>query len=289
MTQKKVLPEEIDQILPQTQCQQCGYQGCLPYAQALSVGEANINLCLPGQEEVMLDLALLLDKLPQRVPTYLNRTVYIKEEECIGCKACIRVCPVDAIVGTTKQMHTVIRQECTGCQLCVSACPVDCIYPRGENSAYLPLTPFLSSASNLRKRSSEHIRLRMKNRQLRLSRLKLKPKKTLKIVPTQQSSSDSLSPQLIDKFLLQAQQKAAQRRSQRIKINHEVHQHQNLVEEKRRSAYRKAQRDLRYGTMDQKAQALTFLKKWKEQQSQDSKENLLNLQLKAARDKNHVK
>lgn len=124
--------EQINQILPQTQCGQCGYPGCRPYAQAIASGEAEINQCPPGGSAGIEALADLLG----REPLQLNpengqekpRTVaVIDEQRCIGCTLCIQACPVDAILGAAKQMHTVIAAECTGCDLCLPPCPVDCI------------------------------------------------------------------------------------------------------------------------------------------------------------------
>ncbi len=126
------LVEKIDAILPQTQCGQCGYPGCRPYAEAIAKGEAEINQCPPGGEAVVLALADLLgrDPLPlaEEHPKEPEKKVaFIHEELCIGCTLCIQACPVDAILGAPKQMHTVIADECTGCELCIPPCPVDCI------------------------------------------------------------------------------------------------------------------------------------------------------------------
>jgi len=135
------LVEKIDAILPQTQCGQCGYPGCRPYAEAIAKGEAEINQCPPGGEAVVLALADLLgrDPLPlaEEHPKEPEKKVaFIHEELCIGCTLCIQACPVDAILGAAKQMHTVIADECTGCELCLPPCPVDCI-------EMLPLQPDL--------------------------------------------------------------------------------------------------------------------------------------------------
>jgi electron transport complex protein RnfB len=120
---------QIDAILPQTQCAQCGYPGCKPYAQAIANDEADINLCVPGGEEVVIALSELTGKeiKPVIAEAKPKMFAFIKEEDCIGCVKCITACPVDAIVGAAKFTHTVITHECTGCELCIPVCPTDCI------------------------------------------------------------------------------------------------------------------------------------------------------------------
>ncbi|WP_152207060.1 electron transport complex subunit RsxB [Marinobacter changyiensis] len=125
------LVERIDALLPQTQCGQCGFPGCRPYAESIANGGA-INKCPPGGESTIKALADLLDIEPQPLDTehgteQEKRVAVIREDECIGCTKCIQACPVDAILGSAKHMHTVIESECTGCDLCVEPCPVDCI------------------------------------------------------------------------------------------------------------------------------------------------------------------
>jgi electron transport complex protein RnfB len=126
------LIERIDALLPQTQCRQCGYEGCRPYAVAIAQEGAAINRCPPGGQAGVAALARLLDRpapaldLSCGVPTLL-RVALIDESHCIGCTLCIAACPVDAIVGANKRMHTVLDDVCTGCDLCVAPCPVDCI------------------------------------------------------------------------------------------------------------------------------------------------------------------
>jgi electron transport complex protein RnfB len=128
------LVDQIDAILPQTQCGQCSYAGCRPYAEAIAKGEADINQCPPGGEAVIIALADLLDVEPKPLNAehgaakQEKTVVYIDEETCIGCTLCIQACPVDAILGAAKHMHTVIESECTGCDLCIPPCPVDCIH-----------------------------------------------------------------------------------------------------------------------------------------------------------------
>ncbi len=127
------LADQVDSLLPQTQCGQCSYAGCRPYANAIAKGEAPINKCPPGGETTMLALADLLDLEPMEldeeagVATEIPEVAIIVEKDCIGCTLCIQACPVDAIMGAAKQMHTVIEAECTGCELCLPPCPVDCI------------------------------------------------------------------------------------------------------------------------------------------------------------------
>ena len=124
--------DQIDNILPQTQCGQCGFPGCRPYAEAIASEVAPINQCPPGGQATIEALADLLDveAIPldsahgEEKPKSVS---VIREDECIGCTKCIQACPVDAILGAAKQMHTVISSECTGCDLCVEPCPVDCI------------------------------------------------------------------------------------------------------------------------------------------------------------------
>jgi len=124
--------EQIDELLPQTQCGQCGFPGCKPYAESIASGDA-INKCPPGGQSTINAIANLLDvPAPELDAEHgeeadLRTVAYIREDECIGCTKCIQACPVDAILGAAKLMHTVIADECTGCDLCVEPCPVDCI------------------------------------------------------------------------------------------------------------------------------------------------------------------
>jgi electron transport complex protein RnfB len=126
------LADRIEDLLPQTQCTKCAFPGCRPYAEAIAAGQANYNQCPPGGVEGIARLAKLLGKpvIPLNPVHGIERprpVALIDESACIGCTLCIQACPVDAIVGAAKQMHTVIAELCTGCDLCVAPCPVDCI------------------------------------------------------------------------------------------------------------------------------------------------------------------
>jgi H+/Na+-translocating ferredoxin:NAD+ oxidoreductase subunit B len=131
--------EAIDALLPQTQCTRCGYAGCRPYADAIAAGEAQVNQCPPGGAATIDALAKLLGCEPLALNPANGvegplTVAQIDEDRCIGCAKCLPPCPVDAIVGARKQMHTVLIETCTGCELCIAPCPVDCIamVPRSE-------------------------------------------------------------------------------------------------------------------------------------------------------------
>ncbi len=132
MTDSKTLADRIEDLLPQTQCTKCGYDGCRPYAEAIAAGTAGYDQCPPGGAEGVARLAKLLGKpvIPLNQAHGVERArpvAFIDEQLCIGCTLCMQACPVDAIVGAPKQMHTIVAELCTGCDLCVPPCPVDCI------------------------------------------------------------------------------------------------------------------------------------------------------------------
>lgn len=157
------LVDSIDALLPQTQCGQCGHPGCKPYAEAIANGEA-INRCPPGGQETVDRLANLLgvDSLPldaDETTADQDLVAVIIEEECIGCTKCIQACPVDAIIGAAKLMHTVIVDDCTGCDLCVDPCPVDCIdmVPRPKAPDYwMPQSPNVISSDRFGQIGMQH-------------------------------------------------------------------------------------------------------------------------------------
>ena len=126
------LTERLDRALPQTQCGQCGFEGCRPYAEAMASGQAQVDRCPPGGDVGARILAKILDVAPlpydrSRGPHKPEQVALIVEADCIGCTKCIQACPFDAIIGGAKHMHVVIEPLCTGCELCLPACPVDCI------------------------------------------------------------------------------------------------------------------------------------------------------------------
>jgi len=158
----------IDALLPQTQCTRCGYAGCRPYAVAIADGEAQINQCPPGGNATILALAALLhrpvqDLNPLHGVETAPRVAWIDETRCIGCARCLAPCPVDAIVGASKYMHTVLADRCTGCELCLPPCPVDCIEMRpgtqpGEEQPMLNRARFHAHAARQRNRALQRQR-----------------------------------------------------------------------------------------------------------------------------------
>ena len=138
------LVERLDRILPQTQCGQCGYAGCRPYAEAMARGDAGIDCCPPGGDAGARALAKLLDVRARPYDRGRGEhkpalVAVIVEDDCIGCTKCIQACPVDAIIGASKLMHVVVEPLCTGCELCVPACPVDCIVMSAIDNASSPI------------------------------------------------------------------------------------------------------------------------------------------------------
>ena len=154
---------QIDALLPQTQCTRCGFAGCKPYAEAIAAGEADINQCPPGGGATIQALAALLGRRvialnPANGAEAPARVAWIDELRCIGCAKCLAPCPVDAIVGAAKFMHTVLVDRCTGCELCIPPCPVDCIELRASpigahNDAPLNRERFEAHNARTRQRS----------------------------------------------------------------------------------------------------------------------------------------
>jgi electron transport complex protein RnfB len=177
MTKPTDLGAKIDALLPQTQCGLCDYPGCKPYAQAIIEKNERIDRCLPGGVEVLEKLGELLkvDPTPY-VDDMLSKQksesrVVIREADCIGCTKCIQACPVDAIIGSAKLMHTVIADACTGCDLCISPCPVDCI-------EIIKIPP---RNANEKMQMAESSRKRYENQNARLGRVTEKPSTPLSL------------------------------------------------------------------------------------------------------------
>ncbi|MGE8497743.1 MAG: RnfABCDGE type electron transport complex subunit B [Pseudomonas sp.] len=178
--------QAIDALLPQTQCGKCGHPGCLPYAQGITQGEA-INKCPPGGDTTVRALARLLQvpEIPLELPAVPAQIALIREAECIGCTKCIQACPVDAILGAAKLMHTVITAECTGCELCVAPCPVDCI-------DILPLT---GSEAEAQRQRADQFRSRHEAHQARLSTeaARRQAERAARALPTASNTGNTLA------------------------------------------------------------------------------------------------
>lgn len=249
----------LNRLLPQTQCRECGYQGCEPYAQALLSGEAPINLCAPGGDTVMHDLARTLQRPPLApAKTQAPALALIDENVCIGCVACIRVCPVDAILGATKQMHTVLTDECTGCGLCVPSCPVDCISMVAVNDTHLPRNRFLGQHENeARFQASAHAQSRYQQQQTRRQNY---------TKPTHQNRSQTTAAANPTALIAQAMARAQAQQHSSPAANREQFRQRQLAEAQAKAAYRRALRDVQYGNAQEKAAALAWLRQHKAEQ-----------------------
>ncbi|EGY53594.1 RnfABCDGE type electron transport complex subunit B [Neisseria shayeganii] len=268
---------DLEALLPQTQCRQCGFDGCAPYAEAMAAGEAGIHLCPPGGETVMRELAALLD-LPPRPLEQADKAAtpkvlaYIDEAACIGCTACIKACPVDAIMGASKQMHTVLADECTGCELCLPPCPVDCIELHPVPDAFLP------RARPERRAAAAHAKTRYQRRQTRLQRLadersaylaeRAAAHRAKQTANTEPAANGAIDPAAL---IAQAMARAQALQNQRsVPSNREAFREREIADAQDKAAFRRAQRDVRYGDEAQKAAAIRYLKERKAAEEQET-------------------
>jgi electron transport complex protein RnfB len=178
--------DDIDALLPQTQCTRCGYPACRPYAEAIALGEADINQCPPGGEPVIEALARLLDRPPKPLNPdngveAAPRVAVIDETRCIGCAKCLPACPVDAIVGARRYMHTVIADACNGCDLCIAPCPVDCIdmVPVAQLPQPLQWPQIQQRAATWRPRHAAHVARRERDAAERMEQLAVRKRAAL--------------------------------------------------------------------------------------------------------------
>lgn len=276
--------QRLNRILPQTQCRECGYEGCLPYAEALAAGSAPVNLCAPGGETVMADIAGLLGKArlaPAKIQA--KALARIDEAACIGCTACIRACPVDAIMGAHKLMHTVIRDECTGCGLCVAPCPVDCIHMQPVESNFLPLTR-AAHETEARFAASEHAKSRYEwhearkardaaERKAKLAEREAATKAKLAAQTAQSAPQTAAKPAFNPTDLIAKAMAKAQEQQSRLATaaNRDDFKAKQIEEARERALLRRAQRDMKYGNEEEKAAALVYLRQYKaEQEAQKS-------------------
>ena len=262
--------EHLNQLLPQTQCRECGFMGCLPYAEALLSEDTAINLCAPGGEAVMQDIAQLLQRAPLApAKAHTPALAWIDEAVCIGCTACIRACPVDAIMGASKYMHTVLAEECTGCGLCVAPCPVDCIEMRPVEQAYLPQARHWAEAGQTaRFAAASHAQARYEWHEARLARdaaekrAQLAEREAATKARLQASRSQSaFNPA---DLIAQAMARASAQQAQRVvPANRTSFQEQQIKEAQQRATFRRAQRDAKYGHEAEKAAAIEWLRAYK--------------------------
>jgi len=194
--QRNVLAARILDALPQTQCTRCGYPDCAGYAKAIASGEAAINQCPPGGYQGVERLALITGKPAEPLnPKFGSEgprhVVYIDENWCIGCTLCIKACPVDAIVGTNKRMHTVLEDHCTGCDLCLPVCPVDCIHLEDVSANATGWSAWSADqAHHARQRHAESSGRRLREADEQTQRLEHKARTKLADLPTHSQLSD---------------------------------------------------------------------------------------------------
>ena len=215
------LTDKIDAILPQTQCKKCGYPGCRPYAEAIAHKEAGINHCPPGGEEGIRELADLLGvefkPFDENIVLKPLATAFIDENLCIGCTLCLQACPVDAIAGAPKQMHTIIAPLCTGCELCIPPCPVNCI-------TMLPLHENSRSGQSARDKKHASAKAARERYEFRLERIEReKCEKAEKLAQKERAATKPAAPQDADaQSLIQAALEHAKSQAAAVKPRNTV-------------------------------------------------------------------
>ncbi|MBR6026980.1 MAG: RnfABCDGE type electron transport complex subunit B [Neisseriaceae bacterium] len=253
----KNLWEQIDQLLPQTQCKRCGYADCAEYAKAVVRDKAAIDLCQMGGDVVRYEIAKLLGLISTSPNNekVSHALAYIDETACIGCTRCIRVCPTDAICGTNKLMHTVISDECTGCGLCQDACPVDCIKLIPVDDDYLPRNRFLSSHESERQAAAEHAKTRYL------------AKKQRQTVSKQTQKTSNTLPENIQGLLSLAKEKA--KNQKQVSIYSKQLTQDIIATQKKQAAFHNAMRQLKYGNEDERNLAISYLSEVKAQSQKE--------------------
>ena len=279
--------QQIEALLPQTQCGQCGFNGCAPYAEALAKQESDINLCPPGGRRTIAALAQLL-QVPVLEPADVVKTeaakvlAVIDEDVCIGCTACIKACPVDAIVGATKRMHDVIALECTGCGLCVPPCPVDCIDLLEVNDDYLPRVNTDTHISA--HAAAQHAKMRFERRTLRLDKLetrkqqeRLAKRETMlaakalnnTATPTPATNTVAAPKPAFDPFALIAKATANANAQKKVEVhNQDEHIEEQIQAAMDAAAIRQAMRDIEFGSETEKQVAIQLLRAQKKRRKQ---------------------
>ena len=279
--------QQIEALLPQTQCGQCGFDGCAPYAEALSKQESNINLCPPGGRRTIHALAELL-QVPVLEPADVAKTeaakvlAVIDEDVCIGCTACIKACPVDAIVGATKRMHDVIALECTGCGLCVPPCPVDCIDLLEVQDDFLPrvsadtcITAH-AAAQHAKMRFEHHtqrlVKLETRKQQERLAKreamLAAKALNTVS-VSAPETPANTVQKPAFDPFALIAKATANANAQKKVEVhNQDEHIEEQIQAAMDAAAIRQAMRDIEFGSETEKQLAIQLLRAQKKRRKQ---------------------
>ncbi len=266
--------EQLADLLPQTQCGQCGFAGCQPYAEAMAAGHSTVNLCPPGGEATMRRLAAALNTAPLPLAQAERAArpkvlAWIDEAVCIGCTACIKACPVDAIVGAAKYMHTVLRDECTGCELCVAPCPVDCIHLHPVDDPFLPRARLQAASDDPARQAAAHAKARFQARNQRLARLQAERTAYLAqrearvkspAAAAQPAIAAPINPADLIAAAMQRAQTQTSKAAPRNQAAHSAAQVQHAIDQ---ATIRKAMREVQYGSESERQAAIEALRQQK--------------------------